>query len=293
MFYDSEEILIAEQEFASYVIAAPDQVKSVIYPLVSEEPGLIRAGEKTIDILNSADELDQITQRGADLKYSTVGEERRYLPITGYEKAVLVSDMDELRRKYSLKAPNMMQLQAALQRQIDSTIITAARADVAYKTDTGSVATSSLPTAQVISAGGTGLTEDKIKEAAYLLDKEKIPAQERVFIVAAKQKQELLAIDHYISNRYGPGNKLPSWELGNFDGFDFHMTQLLELSGTTRYCLAFHRSAIRFGWSLRPTANITIADGKSDQPFQIYIKTYFGAVRAVDKALVVIECDES
>lgn len=168
----------------------------------------------------------------------------------------------------------------ALGRKVDELIIGAAR--------------SSLPSAQKIAVGGTGMTRAKIQQAIELLNDADVPDDgQRFCVVGSHQWEELMAIQQFASGDF-VGETYP-WlkgtEARRWRNTVYIHHSGLPVSGTTRYCLMYHKTAI--GWAEGADITVDITwHGDRAANFVNHMMSG-GAVRIDDTGVVEIACDDT
>lgn len=119
-----------------------------------------------------------------------------------------------------------------------------------------------------IAHGGTDLTVAKLRAAKKTLDSNNVPAEDRHIVLHANNLSSLLSETAVTSADFNTVRALVSGELNTFLGFTFHTIGDraeggVSLSGTTRSCLAFHRSAIGYGEGIGPKTEINYVPEKT------------------------------
>lgn len=159
----------------------------------------------------------------------------------------------------------------AAARTADGIIATAVTA-VAYQGPTGSVAspfnaatvtpgTAATTAGNVLTAGGTGLTVSKTRQARGVFDAREVGVDDRasgireafVWLVNAGAMQQLLAEAEAINKDYVQDSPLTEGTIIYFMGFTFVIyNNLVNTTGTTYRTLAWHRDAVGFAlWQER------------------------------------------
>ena len=119
-----------------------------------------------------------------------------------------------------------------------------------------------------IAHGGTDLTVAKLRAAKKTLDTNNVPAEDRHIVLHANNLSSLLSETAVTSADFNTVRALVSGELNTFLGFTFHTIGDraeggVSLSGTTRSCLAFHKSAIGYGEGIGPKTEINYVPEKT------------------------------
>lgn len=169
----------------------------------------------------------------------------------------------------------------ALGRKVDNLLITAARA--------------SLPAAQKVAVGATGLTRKKILDGIEILNNVDVPYDGNIFaFVGSHQWLELLSINEFKDADYVGPEKLP-WLRGPeaklWLGIWWMMSNQLALSGGNRYCLIWHRQSMGWGENLNGVwTDLSWVATKAAWLADNAIAG--GAVRIDSEGVVEIACDD-
>jgi hypothetical protein len=119
-----------------------------------------------------------------------------------------------------------------------------------------------------IAHGGTDLTVAKLRSAKKTLDSNNVPAEDRHIVLHANNLSSLLGETSVTSADFNTVRALVSGELNTFLGFTFHTIGDraeggVYKTGTTRSCLAFHRSAVGYGEGIGPKTEINYVPEKT------------------------------
>lgn len=191
----------------------------------------------------------------------------------------------------------VMSFAASMNREIDQKIIDAATGTRYIGASGGT--SDALPAGQIIAvnyvASGTavtsGLTVDKIRQAAYLFDAADVPEGDRVFVMSAKAKQNLLATTEATSDDYNTVRALVNGTIDTFYGFTFVMSNRLDLTSTVRTCIAFHKSGIKL--AADPVSTYMDVLPTKRHALQVRSTMLAGAVRTENTKVVSILCSEA
>lgn len=187
----------------------------------------------------------------------------------------------------------------AAQRQIDELIIEAA-IGTAYSGETGTTPVT-LPDSQKVgvqypATHNTGLTFEKVDEAARILDENENPDEGRTFVFSAKGKSDL--IRDVLTNHAGDVisvRQVESWQGGEgaFRGFNFVRSELLPIdTSDIQTSLAYQRDGIGHGiWMDIMTAIDRLPTKRHQVQMSVYMM--HGAARIEEKSVVTVACDRS
>lgn len=276
-------------------------------------PGTVVGESFTVDVL-SPTTADVNRPRDADLQYANMIQQRRFADMVDAEKAEFISSMDKLKLLIEPTNQYSTNLVNAINRQKDITIINNMLG--AVRTRSSTVA---LPAAQIIAAGGTGLTVAKLRQAKVLLDEAEmddsdffeqsgihmgapqdkpfgnVSAPAYVIAVSTKMLDGLLADTTVTSQDYNVVKALVNGAINTFMGFFFVRLPTGSLpyvtGSTTRTCVAFAPRAVEYGVGKDVSAQIERVPTKNG--WQVLASSSFGACRAEDAGVVSIACIET
>jgi Phage capsid protein len=232
------------------------------------------------------------SSRHSDTPQSDTPHSRRRVSLVDYEFADLIDDLDKVRL---LADPTSSYAQAAanaMGRAMDDAIIAAATG-TAYTGAAGGTSTS-LGSGQIISESGTdGLTIAKLRAAKKILDLGDVdPSIARYIIVGPKQIDDLLGTTQVTSSDFNTVKALAMGDINTFMGFNFVVSNRLNLATSKRDCIAFAQDGLLLAVGKDVTARI---DERSDKGYatQVYYSTAFGATRMEEAKVVKIQAYEA
>lgn len=264
------------------------------------ESGIV-GQSKSVERVGKAEAYD-ITSRHADTKYVEVPHSRRWLDLQDKGWAELVDELDKIRLLADPTSVYPKLAVAALNRQKDDVILTAARGNA--RTNTGLVP---LPTAQKIAVGGTSLTLAKLLTTKEILDANEVdddasmagdgqsPGEQsaRVIAVNAKMLTSLYGTTEIKSVDYNSVKALAQGSIDTFLGFKFVRTERLFRDATvsTRFGIAWSRSCVALGIGKDIVTSIDPLPSKN-YSVQVYARESIAATRLEDEGVVEIGCFE-
>lgn len=260
------------------------------------DSGIVGAS-KAMERIGASEAYD-ITSRHADTKYVDTPHSRRWCDMQDKGWADLVDEMDKIKMLGDPTSPYQRIGNAALNRSMDTIILTAARGN--SRTNTSVIA---LPAGQKIAEGGTGLTLSKLFTTKEILDAAEIDDMEdedgqksgkeatRVIACSARQITNLLNTTEIKSVDYNNVKALAQGQIDTFMGFKFKRTERLAKSGTTRFCTAWIKGCVGLGIGKDIVSNIDVLPGKN-YSVQVYARMSIGATRLEDEGVVEIGCFE-
>lgn len=240
-----------------------------------------------------AAELQTVTTRHGATVLLNPEHSRRRCTFVDAAGAIGLDDFDEAKLIISPENEYPQVLAAAVNRYYDNRIITAATAAATTVSAADAEGTATLPAGQQIAAGGTGLTFEKVNQAARILNSNDVPNEDRTFVISAQGLEDLLAEVEVTSSDFSSLMALKNGQLnGTWMGFSWIMSNLLTISSTTRSCLAYHKNAI--GLSIGIDQKLEI-DRRPDLNgmWQANMKASAGAVRIEEALLVQVDITES
>lgn len=233
------------------------------------------------------------TSRHSDTPRMDTPHSRRRVTLDDFEWADLIDPQDLARMMANPQNRYVMNAMWAAGRQMDDTIIAAARGS-AYSMDEDDAATAvALPSAQKIAVASTGLTLAKLLTTKEILDGAEVDAEEPRFLAcAAKQVTNLLNTTEVKSSDYNTVKALAEGKIDTFLGFKFVRSERLIAASTTRYCLAWAQTGIGLAVGEEIVTDIGPRRDKGNST-QVYLRMSIGATRIEDAKVVEIACLES
>jgi len=236
----------------------------------------------------------QSVSRHEDTPLTEVPFSRRRVTFNTYRAVDLIDNPDRVKMAKDPTSPTMKQLMAAMNRQKDDVIISAALGS-AYSVNSSDTASAvSLASAQQIAHNSADLTLAKLLEAKKkLLSNDVDPAEEPMYVVVGPDQLEaLLSVTTNTSIDFNSIKALMNAELDTWCGFKFIISTRLAKVGNIRSCFAWAKSGI--GLAMNGTPNIRISE-RSDKNYstQVFVECSMGATRIEDEKVVQIDCDES
>tara|TARA_R110000803_G_scaffold62696_3_gene123091 strand:- start:3053 stop:3925 length:873 start_codon:yes stop_codon:yes gene_type:complete len=236
----------------------------------------------------------QSVSRHEDTPLTEVPFSRRRVTFNTYRAVDLIDNPDRVKMAKDPTSPTMKQLMAAMNRQKDDVIISAALGSAYSVNSADSASAVSLPSGQQIVNGGTDLTLAKLLEAKKkLLSNDVDPAEEPMYVVVGPDQLEaLLGVTTNTSVDFNSVRALMNAELDTWCGFKFIISTRLAKVGNIRSCFAWAKSGL--GLAMNGTPNIRISE-RSDKNYstQVFVEASMGATRIEDEKVVQIDCDES
>lgn len=216
---------------------------------------------------------------------------RRRVTATPFDWADKIDRPDEVRGLDNPASRYAINAIWALGRSMDDVLVTAA-SGTSFSGKEGATPVV-LPASQKILQGGTGLTIDKLREAAEILDLSDVDPDEPRFIgYTPRQRTNLLATTEVTSSDFNVVKALVEGKIDTFMGFKFILSNRLVLdSSADRLVLAWVQSGlglcilddIRTEIDRLPTFNYST---------QVFANADFGATRIEEEKVVEIACDE-
>jgi hypothetical protein len=180
-----------------------------------------------------------------------------------------------------------MCMQSAIGLTLDQIIINAL-GGTAYRGETGATSVV-LPSASKVAVGTTGMTVDKIAEAAEIMNAAGVPMGDRCLAINAGQLTQLLNETEATSSDYMQVKSLVKGEIDTFYGFNVVTLEddLLPVVSTTAYAYAFHKT----GLCLAMVEELFMrAEERPDKSYskQVYYEINAGAARLEEVKVVEI-----
>jgi hypothetical protein len=236
----------------------------------------------------------QSVSRHEDTPLTEVPFSRRRVTFNTYRAVDLIDNPDRVKMAKDPTSPTMKQLTAAMNRQKDDVIISAALGNAFSISSSDAASSIALPAAQKIANGGTDLTLGKLLEAKKkLLNNDVDPGEEPMYVVVGPDQLEaLLGVTTNTSVDFNSVRALMNAELDTWCGFKFIISTRLAKVGDIRSCFAWAKSGI--GLAMNGSPNIRISE-RSDKNYstQCFVECSLGATRIEDEKVVQLDCDES
>jgi len=278
---------ILQNQYSDNIILLTQQTKLGVAPTIFQKPNC--SGEVSFQDQIASEDADEKLARNEEVRNTDPNFDRRKIVPRYFYKAPLIDAMDKLQM---MKDPTNAVVQtnaAALNRAKDEVVCDAFFA-TAYSGKSGTTS-NTLTGDQVISAGGSGLTMTKIRQAKKVLDQNEVEPENRYFAITAEEVEDLLAITEATSSDYAQVKALVSGQPGTICGFQFVQTERLPISSTTRQCAAYHKNGMVLGTWIDLKASIDILPGKHFSA-QVYAGQSYGATRLEEERVVEVDCIE-
>jgi hypothetical protein len=273
------------------------QKQARLRPWCQIESG-ITGQSKSVERMGKAEAYD-ITSRHADTKFVEVPHSRRWIDLADKGWAELIDKLDKVRLLADPTNGYAMMANAALNRQIDDVILTAARGNA--RTNAG---LSVLPSTQKIAVGGSNLTLAKLLTAKEILDTNEVDddasmamdgqtgsMSARVMVVNAKMLTNLYGTTELKSVDYNTVKALAQGQIDTFLGFKFVRSERIfkDATATTGYALAWSRSCVALGIGQEISSSVDRRPDKNNA-WQVFADMSIGATRLEDEGVVEIAC---
>lgn len=272
------------------------QKQSRLRPWCQIESGIV-GQSKSVERMGKAEAYD-ITSRHADTQFVEVPHSRRWIDLQDKGWAELIDKLDKVRLLADPTSGYAAMANAALNRQIDDVILTAARGNA--RTNVG---LSVLPTTQKIAVGASNLTLAKLLTTKEILDTNEVDDDAsmamdgqgnqtaRVIVVNAKMLTNLYGTTELKSVDYNTVKALAQGQIDTFLGFKFVRSERLARDGTatTGYAVAWSRSCIGLGIGQEISTSVDRRPDKNNA-WQVFADMSIGAARLEDEGVVEIAC---
>ena len=285
-------------QFANNFRTLFQQKQARLRPWCQIEAG-ITGQSKSVERMGKAEAYD-ITSRHSDTKFVEVPHSRRWIDLADKGWAELIDKLDKVRLLADPTSGYSAMAVAALNRQIDDFVLTAARGPA--RTGTG---VALLPATQKIAVGGSNLTLAKLLTAKEILDANEVDDDAsmamdgqsgsehtaRVIAVNAKMLTNLYGTTEIKSVDYNSVKALAQGQINTFLGFTFVRTERLakDATATTGYATAWSRSCVALGIGQEISTSVDRRPDKNNA-WQVFADMSMGAVRLEDEGVVEIAC---
>ena len=277
-----------------------EQYSSNIQMLSQQKGSILRDKVRLESVTGKNAFFDQVgsvtasvrTTRHSDTPQSNTPHSRRRVSLVDYEFADLVDDLDKVRMLVDPTSTYALAAAYAMGRAMDDAIITAATA--AADTGVAGATSVALPASQIIAEAGTaGMTITKLRQAKEIIDLADVdPSLPRHIIVSPKQITDLLGTTEVTSSDFNTVKALAQGDINTFLGFNFIVSNRLNVASSKRDCIAFVSDGIALAVGKDATARI---DERADKGYatQVYYSAAFGATRMEEDKVVKIQAYEA
>ncbi len=228
------------------------------------------------------------TSRHADTPLNPIPMDRRWVFPTDKETAELIDKQDRLRLIIDPTSKFAMAQAMALGRAMDDEIVAQILGDNKTGQDAGT--TVSFPAGNLIAAGGTGLTIDKLREIVRNMEENDVDfeMEDVTAVITPKMKENLLQTTEVTSSDFNTVKALVNGSIDSFMGFKFITSN--RIPGATNYTGTVTPAAnterglfyVNSGVGLGIWNDITTRiDERADKSYatQVYAASTFGATR--------------
>ena len=276
------------------------QYSNNVQMLSQQKGSLLRSAVDVETVVGKNAFFDQVgvasavkrTTRHADTVQIDTPHSRRRVSLVDYEYSDLIDNQDKIRTLIDPTSAYATAAAYALGRAQDDEII-AALSGTAFTGETGSTSTV-LPAAQKITESGTdGLTIAKLREAKEILDAASVdPSIPRYAAVSPKQITDLLGTTEVTSSDFNSVKALANGEVNSFLGFNFIVSNRLDVSSSKRLCLVWAMDGCKMaiGQDL-----MTRIDERADKGYahQVYVCQSIGCTRMEESKVVTVQAHEA
>lgn len=208
--------------------------------------------------------------------------------------SILLDKTDEIKQLIQPKNAYAQNHADAFKRLVNDAVIDCAVASATAVDGADATSTVSIGAGQQIATGSVGLTFEKVLQASRILNTNDVPQDGRTFLVSPQGVEDLLAEAEVASRDYSEMMALKNGQMtGVFMGFNWVMTTQLNISSTTRTCLAYHKEAIGLAIPLELEVRISQRDDLAAFPWQATALCSVGATRLQEEGCVQVDITEA
>lgn len=231
------------------------------------------------------------TSRHSDTPRVDTPHARRRVTLRTFEWADLIDKADKVRMLIDPTSSYAQSALMAMNRSRDDIIIEAALG-TSFTGKSGGTSVV-LPAGQKVAAAATGLTLDKLRSAAEILNGNDVdPDIRRYMAITAQQLTNLLDDTTITSADFNTVKALVNGDINEFMGFTFLRSERLTLdSNSDRQVIAWAEDGILLAQSSETVTRITERDDKS-YSVQVFRSEDFGATRMEEDKVVEVACVE-
>lgn len=226
--------------------------------------------------------LGNMTSKGRHAPIPSMNLDHDYvdIPVEDFYALEWLDELDEQKTNVNWRMRYARAFAMAAGRKTDDVIITA----LDSTTSTG------VP----VNFGGpvSGLTKAKIVRAASLLNQREVPQMERYFVIGPEEFADMFSISEFGNGFFVQTKPYQDGQVPQqFLGFNWILSNRLPISGTTRTCFAFQRSAINLAVGKELSIDV-FWDGER-RSWGTSAAMSIGSELIQDEGVVEVLCDES
>lgn len=242
----------------------------------------------------------KVTTRHADTIRADSTTDRRWVTPSKYTDAELFDTFDLIRQNVDPRGTTMMEFAAGFNRTIDDVIIEGILGNNKTGQEGGTNAT--FDTANIVAAGGTGLTVDKLRavrqkmaEAEVDFDAEPVTA-----LISPAGMDDLLSETEVTSSDFNAVRTLVNGRLDTFMGFQFVETNRIlgannyagtqSIAAATSRALFYPASGVGLGLWEEPMTRVSELPEKN-YSWQVYMEMAIGATRLEEGRVFAADYD--
>lgn len=278
------------KKFTDMYQILPQDKGSKLRPYVTVQGGLVGEGAVAANQVGITS-VQEVTVKNGDSPQNEVTTDRRWFAPKTFNWGHLFDRLDKIR---TMGDPNNMYALAAKKafgRNEDDVIISAFFGT--NKTGQYGATSTSFAVGNVIAAGGTGMSVEKLLKARTILlaNEIDIEAERPVCVLTAKQEADLMNDAKYNNIQYGTPI-LDSGKLKSYLGFDFVHKEGLPTDSGSRQIPVFVKSCVALGEWETMLIDFSSRKDKQSKPY-LYMEQTIGATRLDEKGCVSILCAEA
>ncbi len=277
-------------QFHDSFVAAAEQKESRFESTVTNR-GMITGSSFTANDMGTV-EASQVTNRYGDTEWTIPDVGTRQAIMADYDVAIPVDQFDLPKLLANPQGDYLQRSIAAMNRKKDAIIYAALRGSALRKTDElGTYSGVSLPSGQVIAAGGTGMTKAKIIQARKLFrgnEADNHAGEELFFSYDAGMLEDILSDTTLTSADYMAVKMLQEGDIsGKWLGFNWIPYEALA-GTTTKTAVAWTKTSAHFGMGDNVRTDIGPRRDKRNL-IQIYAAMSLASVRVNESKVATID----
>jgi len=283
------------QQFHNAYIHALQQKESFFAATIVNR-GMIDGSSFTVNNIGSS-EMREVTGRYQDKSAQDIDHSTRIAYMADYDAGPYVVDKFDLAKLVADPTYKYVELLlAAAMRRKDKTIYRALLdGSLTRSAEGGAVTSTTLPVAQQIAAGGTGLTKAKVIQAKTLFRKNKADARyepgTKLFMAYdSNAARQILSDTTLTSADFLAVRMLESGEVTNWCGFEWIPYEDLDVpSANVATTVAWSSTAVHYGTGIDIKTDVSENKAKRGNPMEAYGVLSLGATRQDEKKVVQID----
>jgi hypothetical protein len=286
-------------QFSDMVHIQAEQKRSRLRGLIGEKP--VRGNDASIERLDTDGIANEITARHADTILSDVSHTRRQIKMRDFEYTIGLDRFDELQVLIDPAAEYAGAVARKMMRTYDYLAIEAALGSVKTGKNFGTSVTAANDGVTTISAGGVGLTYDKLLEVKENFINNEVGVDEDediLLLVTGKQHSDMMKEVELTSGDFRREAVVENGRIVSALGMRVitfgtsAASNFLSVSSSIRDCIAMSTRGVVVGINQDITIDVDRRPDKNNMQ-QVQARFFLGATRREGKLIQKVQCSEA